>query len=493
MKNLAKPVAIGALFAQFAIPAAGAPASEKMNVLLIISDDLRAELGCYGSEMAKTPNIDHLAATGVRFEHAYCQVPLCNPSRASMLTGRHPGTTGVLGNRTWFGDAHPDFVSLPKYFKNNGYVSARVGKIFHGGIDDTEAWSVNGQIRTLAGVPAGAEAGKKGGKKHRTATEEADPDAAKPTKGRKSDQWIVLPGMGEGHGDYHTADRTIEYLREYKDKPFFIGCGFIKPHSPPEAPQSFYDKWDVDKIPLTPDFAVRPTVPPGFPAGSIRPQNADLFVGRDSPPAEARQMIRAYLASAAWMDWNVGRVLAELDKLGLREKTIVIFWGDNGYQLGEKGKWSKAGSLWEQGSHIPLIIYDPRVKANGTTCPRVMQMVDLYPTLVELCGLPQPQGLEGRSLTPLLQNPVAPWDHPAYTVWSEDGKNFTGVMVRTERWRYVEYYGRGAGAMLLEPGKDPYEMTNLVRDPQYAEVVTQLAALVKQYAAGHTPPTESAK
>jgi len=465
--------------------AAPGASAQRMNVLFIISDDLRTELGCYASSLARTPNIDKLATTGVRFEHAYCQFPLCNPSRASMLTGRHPGTTGVLGNRTWFGDEHPEFVSLPRHFKNNGYTSVRVGKIFHGGIDDTDAWSVDGQVRTLAGAPRTAE--------HREA---ADPDEAGPpttrpasglSKDQRSDRWVVLDGMGESHGDYKAADRTIRYLRTYKDVPFFIGCGFVKPHSPPEAPQSFYDLWNAEDIPLPPDFAARPTVPPGFPAGSIRPRNADLFINREATTNEARLMIRAYLASSAWMDWNTGRVLDALDELGLRERTILVFWGDHGYQLGEKGKWSKAGSLWEQGTRTPFIICDPRQKSNGRVCPRIVQMVDLYPTLVELCGLPEPDGLEGRSLVPLLKDPKAPWDYPAYTVWSEDGKHFTGVMVRTERWRYAEYYGRGAGAMLIDTQTDPVEILNLANDPQYAEVVAGLSELVRTYGQGHRP------
>jgi arylsulfatase A-like enzyme len=465
----------------------------RMNVLFIISDDMRTELGCYASTLAKTPNIDRLAATGIRFEKAYCQFPLCNPSRSSLLTGRHPGTTGVLGNRTWFGDAHPDLVSLPKHFKNHGYASIRVGKIFHGGIDDTEAWSENGQVRTLAGAPS---SGTNTPSRRGRANAEADPDETTSpvdrtgpalTKEQRSDRWVVLKGKGEAHGDYKSAERAIEYLRQFKDQPFFLGCGFVKPHSPPEAPQSFYDQWNVDDIPLPPDFASKPTVPPGFPAGSIRPRNSDLFINREATTNEARQMIRAYLASSAFMDWNAGRLLAALDELGLREKTIVVFWGDHGYQLGEKGKWSKAGSLWEQGTRTPFLICDPRQKTNGKVCPRVVQMVDLYPTLVELCGLPQPSGLEGRSLVPLLKDPNAAWDHPAYTVWSEDGTHFSGVMVRTERWRYAEYFGRGAGVMLLEPARDPHELTNLASDPKYAAVVKELSGLVRNYADGRLP------
>ncbi len=456
-------------------------AGEKMNVLLIISDDMRTELGCYASSLARTPNIDRLAATGVRFNRAYCQYPLCNPSRASMLTGRHPGSIGVIGNRTWFGERHPDAVSLPKHFKQSGYTSIGIGKIFHGGIDDTDAWTIGGRERFLVGVPDNEDAPRrKGG--HR---KESGPPL---TKDQRSDRRIVLDGEGEDHADHRTASRTIEMLEKMKDQPFFIGCGFLKPHTPLEAPKRFYDLWDAAAIPLPVDFASKPTVPEGFPAGCIRANNADLFIGRDASPEEARETIRAYLASAAFMDWNVGRVLDALEKSGLAEKTIVVFWGDHGYQLGEKGKWSKAGSLWEQGTRTPFIIRDPRVKQNGRVCERIVEMVDLYPTLVALCGLDSPAGLEGRSLAPLLEDVSRPWDHPAHTIWSEDGKHFTGVMVRTERWRYAEYFGKGAGSMLIDPAADPHELKNLVHDPDKAEVVARLSAMVREYAKGHTPP-----
>jgi iduronate 2-sulfatase len=187
------------------------------------------------------------------------------------------------------------------------------------------------------------------------------------------------------------------------------------------------------------------------------------------------------------MDWNAGRVLAELDALGLREKTIVVFWGDHGFQLGEKGKWSKAGSLWEQGARIPLVIHDPRASGNGSACTRIVESIDIYPTLCELCGLPGPAGLEGRNLAPLLEDPSRDWKHPAYTIWCEGGEHVTGVVVRTERWRYAEFYGRGTGAMLIDLQSDPHEMTNLVKQSQYAPVVGRLSALVHDYVDGHTP------
>jgi iduronate 2-sulfatase len=446
----------------------GSAADAKPNVLFIISDDLRTELGCYGSPLAKTPNIDALAAAGVRFDRAYCQFPLCNPSRSSMLTGRYPATTGVVGNRSWFGREHPEFISLPRYFREHGYWTLRAGKIFHGGIDDAGAWREGGDARIYGDATLSQR------------------EAQRPaTPAERSDRSDALPGDGRGRGDDRTAAVAIDYLQRYSDKPFFLACGFSKPHSPLRAPRRFVDLYDLLSISLPVNFAPRPTVPDGFPTRSIRPKNADLFVGRDASPEEAKEMIRAYLASVSWMDENVGRVLDELDRLRLRDNTIVVFWGDHGYQLGERGKWSKAGSLFEQGARVPLIIDAPSAAGNGRPSPRVVQSIDIYPTLVELCDLPQPAGVEGRSLVPLLENPAAPRDHPAYTVWSEDGRTFTGVSVRDERWRYAEFDDGRGGAMLFDEDADPQELKNLADDPKYQDVRAKLSKLVREHAAPH--------
>lgn len=465
-----------------------AAAARKPNVLFFIVDDMRVELGCYGSMFgAITPNIDALAKSGVRFDRNYCQFPLCNPSRSSLLTGRHPTTNGVLGNRTNFRTLHPDWISLPQLFKENGYDSLRSGKIFHGGQDDPKAWTRGG------GVADGN--GGAGGKTMVIARTDGPPapgNVAAPlpqdlSQAAQSDRIVVLDGNGEGHPDYRTADRAIEYLRAYKqgsDKPFFLGCGPVKPHSPPCAPQKFFDLYDIAKIKLTPDFAAWPTVPQGFPSAAIRPRNADLFIGRAASEAEAKEVIRAYIASTSWTDWNIGRVMAELDRLGLRQNTIVVLMVDHGYQLGEKGKWSKAGSLFEMGTRVPLIIAAPGMAGNGT-CFSPVQSLDVYSTLVELCGLPlPPQGLEGTSLVPLLKNPGARWERPAYSVWSEDGTTLHGVAVRTAQWRYAEFGANGAnGAMLFDPKADPLEMKNLADDPKHAAVRAELSALTRSYAA----------
>ena len=470
----------GVLHAQSAKPA------RRPNVLFIMADDMRVELGCYQSmHHAQTPSLDALAKSGVRFDRNYCQFPLCNPSRSSLLTGRRPTKTSVLGNRTDFRIAHPDWTSLPQLFRENGYVSIRAGKIYHGnGLDDPKAWTHADE------APDPREAG--GGHTRPVAastnapSKPADILAPLPqdmTQAAYSDRIVVLDGMGEGHGDFHTADRTIENLRKYKDQPFFIACGFVKPHSPPCAPQKFFDLYDPEKINLTPDFAAWPTVPPGFPSAAIRKRNADLFIGRAASEAEAREVIRAYIASLSWTDWNIGRVLAELDRLGLRENTIIVFLADHGYQLGEKGKWSKAGSLFEMGTRVPLIISAPGMNGNGQSCTRIVESLDLYPTLVELAGLPTQKEIEGTSLAPLLKNPSTDWTQPAFSIWSEDGKTIHGAAVRTEQWRYAEYGKDGSnGAMLFDPHTDPLEMKNLATDEQYKPVVAELSALTRKYA-----------
>jgi arylsulfatase A-like enzyme len=304
-----------------------------------------------------------------------------------------------------------------------------------------------------------------------------------------SDRWEAVAGDAVNEqGDTRVANRAIEYIRRSKEtgQPFFIACGFVKPHSPLIAPKEFFDLYAEDDIPLPPDFASLPSVPIGFPAGAIRPNTADLFISRSASPEQARDMIRAYLACVSYVDWNVGRVLEELDRQGLRENTIIVFWSDHGYQLGEKGKWSKAGSLWEQGTRVPFMILDPRAKGNGNSSPRTVELLDIYPTLIDLCGLPQYKELDGVSLKPLLDNPQAEWNRPAYTVWNEHSKGITGVAVRTERWRYAEFFGHGAGAFLTDPINDPNELRNLVADPKYKDAVAELHQLATEYVKGKT-------
>lgn len=439
---------------------AAVAAADRPNVLFLISDDMRVEPGCYGGR-AKTPNLDRLAGEGGRFDRAYVQFPLCNPSRVSMLTGRYPTTTGVLGNRDRFRDEHPDWVTLPQCFRTQGYLSLASGKIFHGGIGDPPSWS----DEAMAAVRV---------ERRPAQTEWPLPGDRARSKAERSDRCIVLEGNGDGHPENRVADRAIAFLREHRDHRFFLVCGFVQPHSPPTAPKRFYDWYRTEDIVLPGDFAARPAVPDGFPEGAIRPRNADLFIGRDASEEEARRVIQAYLAAVSWTDWNIGRVLDELTRLGLEDDTIVVFWSDHGYQLGEKGKWSKAGSLFEMGTRVPFIVRVPGAAGNGRSCPRVVEAIDIYPTLAELCGLELPEGLEGRSLGPLVEDPSREWDHPAFSVWSEDGETLKGVAIRTEKWRYAEFSQPRKGRLLLDPADDPGERRNLADRPEHREAVDTL-------------------
>ncbi len=431
---------------------AAAPQAEtkKLNVLFIAVDDLRPELACFGHPSVKSPNVDRLAARAVRFDRAYCQYPLCNPSRASLLSGRLPTTTRIMENTTWFRKAMPDGVSLPQHFRANGYVSLRTGKIFHGGLDDDKAW-------TEGGEPLNAPPPR---------TPEQNQQRA-----RQSDRWEAVEDETK-LPDWRTATKAVEFLEKYKDQPFFLAAGFVKPHSSYVAPKKYFDLYDASKVPVPSDFAPRPTAAPGAPPEALS-GNGDAFIGRDATEAEARDFIRAYWACVSWMDAQAGRVLDALDRLGLRRSTVVLFWGDHGYHLGEKGKWSKHNSLYEVGTRVPLLVALPDGKNGGRASPRTVELLDLYPTLVELCGLPAVAGLEGKSLAPLLRDPEAAWEKPARSV-TKRGKIF-GRTARTERWRYTEWTNDGrTAAELYDHSDDPRESKNLAADPAHAATAAEL-------------------
>lgn len=452
-----------AILISFGAPAANAQSKngnpeKRYNVLMIISDDLRPDLPSYGNKIVKTPNIERIAARATKFDRAYTQYPLCNPSRTAFLTGRYPTQHKIYNSNDYFRRTYPDWVTLPQYFKQNGYVTIRSGKIFHGGIDDQVSWSVGGEPTDPA------------------ITERARVTPATNNRQPGSDRIVVLEGDGSQHGDYKTATRAIEYLDKYKSDPFFLAVGFVKPHSPPTAPQSFFDLYDANKMPLPIDFGITPKAPPGFPEVSIAPRNADLFIGRESPPDLSREMIRAYYASTSFMDAQVGRVLDALEKSGQKDNTIIVFFGDHGYHLGEKGKWSKAYSLYEINLRVPLYIAVPNGKTRNS--PRPVQLQDLYPTLAALCGLERPAGIEGQDISPLLKNPSAKWNYPAYSMM--EMQDVLGHSIRKDNWHYVEYDQGKSGHMLFDISKDPHELKNLADDPKYAKTVTDLRGLLRR-------------
>lgn len=500
MKKKILPVGLGLL----AGGAALAAEEPKMNVLFIMSDDMRTDWTSYGTPDMHTPNLDRLASQGVLFQRNYCQYPLSGPSRTSMLSGHNPTSTKIYDNAPWWGADHPEWPSLPMYFKQNGYTTYVAGKIFHAGIEDSEAWDFGGWERRRNKGVGDFQPSHVSDEEHRLWVESrgGGKNFIKKNGERKlvpGDEYIV------GHGSHSdrwgpdenlykseedNADKTIAFIREAakKDEPFFIACGFVKPHTPCIAPQRFFDLYDVNDMPLAEDFCTYPMIPRGFPAGAIREINADVFINRRCSPEEAKSFTRAYRACISYVDWNVGRLLDALDEAGLRDNTIIVFCSDHGYMLGEKGKWSKAGSLWERGTQTPLVIVDPRARGNGKASYRVTELVDIYPTLVELCGLPENPDLDGTSFARLLDDPQAEFDKPAYTVWNNHGKGITGVSIRTERWRYAEFYGAGGGRMLIDEVNDPHELVNLADQPELSELVEKFHLMAEEYVKGQREP-----
>lgn len=455
----------------------GRPAqSQRPNVLFIISDDLDCRIRSYGDPIAITPNLDKLAARGVRFERAYCQYPLCNPTRSSVMSGRYPTTTGVLDNNTLLMlDSGHD--TMDRYFGRHGYAVSQFGKIYHGPNkgrrrDDSKAEKPQGWFTP----------------EERAAQEKADPAlwsrVHSPYRNLRLPEprqyaWANVYGPtqpGDRGPDAPVADNAIAVLEQARnsDKPFFLAVGFVRPHVPLTAPKEFFDLYDPEAMPLPPDFDTEPRTLQGFPRDEFR-ENADLFAGRSFTAQEAREAMRAYYACVTYMDAQLGRVLAKLEETGLAQNTIIVFWGDHGWHLSEKGMWAK-GTLFEASAHGPLFIVDPRRKG-GQPSPRVVEYLDIYPTLVDLCGLPALPTLEGKSLRPLLDDPRAAWNKPAYTVQVREW--FIGRSVRNERWRYTEWDEGRRGAALFDHEKDPHEMRNVVNNPENAQVVRELSTLLR--------------
>ncbi|HET7695388.1 MAG TPA: sulfatase [Vicinamibacterales bacterium] len=441
---------------------ASAQTARRPNVLLIMADDLNDHLGTYGHPLVKTPHLDRLAARGVRFDRAYTQFPLCSPSRVSLLTGLRPDTTRVHDLVTDFRRNIPDAVTLPQMFKRNGYVAARVGKIYHygnpgqigtSGLDDPASWDevVN---------PRGIDKDEEGSLINFT-----------PGRGIGSTlAYYASPAADDAHTDGKVALETIALLEKHKDRPFFIGAGFYRPHCPFIAPAKYFDLYPLDRI-AAPPAAISPAVPAA--AWFTTPPHWGI-----SEQAQ-RETIRAYYASISFLDANIGRVLEALDRLGLAKNTIVVFISDHGYHLGEQGQWMKQ-TLFERSARAPLIIAGPGVAAAGRATSRVVEFLDVYPTLASLAGVRPPDGLHGRSLAPLLKNPSATWDRPAITQVRRGpaAAPFFGYSVRTEKWRYTEWDGGKRGVELYDEIADPHEMTNLADDPKHEKTRRGLQRLL---------------
>ncbi len=438
------------------------PPPARLNVLFIVADDLNTNLGCYGHPVVKSPNIDRLASRGVLFRHAYCQYPLCNPSRTSFLSGRRPETTRVFDNDTYPRTHLKDVVFLPQHFRRHGYFTARADKIFHifqpGGLsmDDPANWDVTVEM-----------AGK------------YYPELTRLEKHivRRGSNWAVLDAPDDVTGDGMVARSIARMMEEAsrEGRPFFLGAGFRKPHAAYVAPKQYFDLYAPERIPL-------PDEPPEHLRSIPRAALTYEPGKRPRPEEERRQIMAAYYAAISFMDAQVGVLLDALDRLELWDKTVVVLLGDHGYHLGEHGgMWNKR-SLFEESASTPLIIAAPSAKAAGHVSPRTVELLDLYPTLVELCELPDPGGLEGKSLVPLLNAANAPWDKPAHTIVSREG--FFGESVRTERFRFTEWAGGREGTELYDHQSDPREYRNLANEPRHAETVAEMKRLLREHTAG---------
>lgn len=464
-------------------------AETRPNVLFIVSDDLNCFLGCYGDTLAKTPNIDRLAARGVRFERAYCAFPLCGPSRNSFLTGLHPNSTGIHANAQIFRQAIPSQVSMPQAFRLAGYFVARVGKMYHynvpmsvgtNGHDDPGSWEL--EIN-----PAGVD----------RLEEESKIFSLVPGQFGGTLSWYASPKGDREHTDGIMADDAawvLERCGRDRSRPFFLAVGFYRPHTPYVAPKDpYFGFYPEDEMPLVTGIDADEQDLPKAALGSRKAEQATMT------DAQRRQAQQAYRASISFLDAQVGRVLDALEKNGLAENTIVVFTSDHGYHMGEHGLYQKM-SLFEESARVPLVIVAPERCRPGSVAQAPVSQVDLFPTLAALCDVKTPDNLQGQSLAPLLADPAAPGRGWAVTQVvrgsnlgrvapkSDSGaaakKRFFGYSLRTPRYRYTEWDEGREGRELYDHDADPRELTNLADVPAQAATVAelsrQLAAAVRE-------------
>ena len=465
------------------------------NVLFIAVDDLRPQLGCYGVSKAKTPNMDALAARGTLFNHAYCQQALCTPSRSSLLTGRRPDTTKVYNLTTHFRKNIPDVVALPECFKQHGYFTQGVSKIYHPGVDDPQSWSAPHWDPKVPGYADPENLKAVADEKARLKAEgtyqaakvlEKDPKTGLPLQLQRATRvkaapWEAADVPDNKLPDGATADKAVECLQQLKDKRFFLAVGFLKPHLPFAAPKKYFDMHASTKFTL----ADNPHAPKDCPEvatyqwGELREYKGMPKEG-PVPDDKALELIKAYHACASYTDAQVGRVLNELDRLGLRDKTIIILFGDHGWQLGEHGHWCKHTNF-EEATRAPLIISAPKQKNPGSKVDALVEFVDMYPTLCDLAGLPLPKGLEGTSLVPLMNDPKRSWKKAAFSQYPRPG-GVMGHTMRTERYRYAEWAAPGKdplGIELYDYKTDPKGNVNIAGKQEHKDLQAKLAKMLK--------------
>ena len=421
--------------------APGAAAEQKPNVLFIAVDDLNDWVSCLGGHpQIKTPHIDRLAARGTLFTRAYCVAPACNPSRAALLSGKRPFSTGIYHNNQPWRPVLRDVLTLPQFFKQNGYHVVGGGKIFHG--DDPSYWH---EYFRRSGDPRPKVESVSG-------------------LNRAHFDWGPVEERDEDMGDYKLVSWAAEQLGKKHDRPLFLAVGFVKPHLPWYVPRKYFDLFPLDSIqlPKVLEDDLKDVPPAGV--RMARPEGDHKAV---VAAKQWRHAVQGYLAAITFLDGQVGRLLDALDRSAYRDNTVIVFWGDHGWHLGQKQHWRKF-ALWEEATRAPLIFAGPGVPRAGSRCERTVDFMSIYPTLADLCSLPVPQHVEGVSLRPLLQNPGASWDRPAVTTHGRGNH-----AVRTEKWRYIRYHD--GSEELYDHEADPLEWNNLAGDPRLAEVKKQLA------------------
>ena len=434
-----------AAFTAGLLPKRATNAQGQYNVLFIIVDDLRPMLGCYGHPEMHTPNIDRLAERGTLFNRAYCQIPLCNASRTSILTGLRPETTRVFSNSAMLRERLPDAVTLPQHFKAYGYHTQSIGKIAHNQAmqDDDYSWSVPSWTQSFYVNPS------------------------------LNPSWQALDVEDDERRDGKTAKRVVEVLKDIQNTQFFLAVGFSKPHLPFYAPKKYYELYEDENFSL-PSSSNLPSGAPTVANGKLEWIRGFQDVPDEGPLSDEKilELIRAYAASTSYMDAQVGRILNQLDTLGLTEKTVIIFAGDHGFHLGEHGKWRK-NTLFEVSLRSPLIVSVPKQTHTGVKTDALVELVDIYPTLCDACQILIPPQLEGISTIPVIEQPTRSWKTAAF---SQKGQS-TGSTMRTEQYRYTEWGRNGSnGIELYDYDTDPDETINIANLPENAELVTHLSA-----------------
>lgn len=440
---------------------AGAAEGGRPNVLFIISDDLTATaLSCYGNTVCRTPNIDRLAARGTRFTRAYCQATFCGPSRASLMSGYYPHATGMFGYVSGR-EAIGGRATWAQHFKNSGYYTARVSKIFHMGVpgdiekgsdgtDDPASWTERFNSPGPEWTAAGAGE-----------TLEGNPDGKKPVVGGNTFVTVAADGDDLVHSDGKTAAKACELIRLHKDEPFFLGVGFVRPHVPFVSPRSYHAPYPWERM-------VLPEKVPGdwddIPKAGI---NYKTSLNMKMDVVRQQKSVAGYYAAVAYMDAQVGKVLDSLHESGLDEKTIVIFTSDHGYHLGEHDFWAKV-SCHDESAAVPLIISVPGKQP--AVCRSFVELLDLYPTLSSLSSLDVPARIQGKDLTPLFDDPGRKVRDAAFTINGKDN----AFLLREEKWAYIQY-GEDAkkGIELFDMERDPQQFTNLADSPEHQPVVAE--------------------